>query len=119
MAQFLDLALQSLHLRLQGIDLVDQFDIGLGAVLALTLLFELGDTFGQAQTLRLRGQTEGNGGRQGRRHAQTRQQARATHVLLLRRVDDFDAAILLPATFAVVLAHRTLFAIADDIELAR
>src|SRR5437763_464670 len=38
--------------------------------------------------------------------------------LLLGRVDDFDAAVLLPAAFTVFLADRPLFAIADDVELA-
>src|SRR5512144_1900860 len=37
--------------------------------------------------------------------------------LLLGRIHDLDATILLPAILAVLLAHRTLFAVADDIEL--
>jgi hypothetical protein len=66
-AQLLDLPLQGLHLRLQRIDLVDQIDVALGAVLAGLFLFEFGYAFGQAQALGLRGSAKRYGGQQGRR----------------------------------------------------
>src|SRR3569623_1980333 len=54
-------------------------------------------------------------------HAARRSAPRAVTAccLLLRGVDDLAAAVLLPAAFVVVLAGRTLFAVAHDIELTR
>src|ERR1035441_955384 len=39
--------------------------------------------------------------------------------LCLRRGNDVDAAIPLPAGLAVLLADRTFFSVADDLELSR
>src|SRR5262249_61132887 len=57
----------------------------------------------------------------GLRDCPTSGRARAARLprgLLLGRINDLDAAVLLPAVLAVVLADRTLFAVADGVELA-
>ena len=66
-AQLLDLPLQGLHLCLQRIDLVDQIDVALRAVLAGLILFEFGYAFCQAHALGLRGNAKCNGSQHGRR----------------------------------------------------
>ena len=71
MTQFFNLALQRLHLGLQRVDLVDQFDIALRAAVTLRLLLERGDAFGQTHALRICGCRESNGGHEGRRYGFT------------------------------------------------
>ncbi len=69
--QLFVLALQLLHLRLQRIELVDEFDAtGLCAALPL-LLFEPGHAFGQAFALGMHGKGKCNGGHEGRRACET------------------------------------------------